>query len=110
MYPELDAAAEAAIDACLECFRVCHGMAMGHCLETGGDHARPRHFRLMIGCGELCRATATLLLGQAPKASAVARACADICDTCAHECDRLRDMPDCVAACRACARACRSLM
>jgi hypothetical protein len=108
MRTQHDTLRETAIEACLACFATCHGMAMDHCLETGGDHAGPRHFRLMIGCAELCRATATLLLGQAPHGAALARVCADMCDACAVACDRLRDMPACVAACRACAAACRA--
>ena len=35
------------IDACLDCHRVCLGLAMTHCLETGGEHVKPQHFRDM---------------------------------------------------------------
>jgi hypothetical protein len=38
------------IDICLDCHKTCLGMAMNHCLETGGEHAAPAHFRLMMAC------------------------------------------------------------
>ena len=28
---------QACIDACLTCYRTCHSMLMGHCVEAGGD-------------------------------------------------------------------------
>jgi len=31
----------ACIDACLDCHKICLGMAMTHCLEAGGEHTAP---------------------------------------------------------------------
>ncbi len=39
---------EAAVDAMLACHKTCLGMALTHCLNEGGDHVRPQHFRLML--------------------------------------------------------------
>ena len=36
------------IDDCLRCYRVCFEMAMTHCLEHGGRHVEPGHFRIMM--------------------------------------------------------------
>src|SRR5450759_6007596 len=31
------------IEECLRCYQSCFGMAMTHCLETGGKHIEPKH-------------------------------------------------------------------
>src|SRR5206468_10759424 len=43
------------IETCLSCYRTCLGTAMNLCLETGGKHVEPAHFRLMMACAEICR-------------------------------------------------------
>src|SRR5687768_8425391 len=52
----------ACIDECLRCYQVCLGMAMTHCLEEGGPHVEPDHFRLMMACAEICRTSAHFML------------------------------------------------
>src|SRR5262245_26450794 len=44
----------ACIDACFACQKTCMGLAMTHCLEMGGEHVAPKHFRLMIDCAAIC--------------------------------------------------------
>ena len=44
MSPEM----QSCIDECLSCHSTCLSMAMNHCLEAGGRHVEPEHFRLMI--------------------------------------------------------------
>lgn len=46
------------IELCLSCYRTCLGMAMNHCLETGGKHVEARHFRLIVACVATCRSCA----------------------------------------------------
>ncbi len=41
------------IDECLRCYQTCFGMAMNHCLESGGEHVEPKHFRIMMACAEI---------------------------------------------------------
>src|SRR5690606_16704615 len=43
------------IEECLRCHAVCLGMASHHCLEAGGAHVEPIHFRLMLACAEACQ-------------------------------------------------------
>jgi hypothetical protein len=43
------------IDICLDCYKTCLDTAMNYCLETGGEHVAPAHFRLMTACAEMCR-------------------------------------------------------
>ena len=49
---------QACIDECMGCYKVRLGMAMTHCLERGGKHVEPKHFRLMMACAEICRTSA----------------------------------------------------
>lgn len=46
---------QACIHDCLQCHERCLQDAMNHCLETGGAHVAPEHFRLMMSCAESCR-------------------------------------------------------
>lgn len=100
---------EACIEACLACYRTCLETAMGHCLEAGGRHVEPAHFRLMIACAEACRASAHVMLTRTPHHTSTCAACASLCDACADDCERLGGMEACVAACRRCAETCREM-
>ena len=100
---------EQCIAECLKCYEVCHQMAMNHCLEKGGKHVEPTHFRLMTSCAEICRTAADVMLSGAPVHAAVCAACADVCDACAESCEELGDMQACVTACRRCAESCREM-
>lgn len=97
------------IEQCLGCYKLCHGSAMTHCLEQGGEHVEPQHFRLLTACAEICRSCAHILLLNSSLYRAVCKACAEICEQCAHNCDRVGDMPECAQACRECADACEKL-
>jgi hypothetical protein len=95
------------IEECLRCYQSCFGMAMTHCLETGGKHIEPKHFRLMTACAEICRTAAHFMLMNSEHAKHLCKECAEICDQCAADCEKLGDMKECVQACQRCAEACR---
>ena len=97
------------IDRCLSCYSTCLGSAMTHCLEAGGKHTEPAHFRLMLACAEICRTSAHFMLLNTPHHKHTCRECAEICEECANDCERLGNMEDCVRACRACADSCRRM-
>lgn len=97
------------IDRCLHCYRTCLGMAMNHCLETGGQHVEPTHFRLMMNCADICRTAADFMLSGSPLHARICAACADICEACAQSCEQVGDMDECVEACRDCAQSCRDM-
>jgi hypothetical protein len=99
----------ACIDECLRCYQTCQGMAMNHCLERGGKHVEPEHFRTMIACVEICRAAAHVMLAGTPLHKRICAACAEICDACAKSCEGLDGMEECVSACRSCADSCRKM-
>lgn len=50
------------IDNCLNCYQMCLSTAMGHCLETGGQHTEAKHFSLMMACAEICQTSAHFML------------------------------------------------
>jgi hypothetical protein len=100
---------QACIDECLRCYQTCLGMAMSHCLEQGGRHVEPAHFRLMIACAEICRTSAHIMLTGTNAHRASCSACAEICADCAESCQSLDGMEACVAACRSCAESCRKM-
>lgn len=84
-------------------------MAMAHCLDVGGDHTEPRHFRLMMSCAEIRKTSAQFMLFGSMHHKHICGECAEICDECATSCEQLRDMQACVVACRRCAESCRAM-
>jgi hypothetical protein len=84
-------------------------MAMIHCLETGGDHVRPQHFRLMMDCAIVCESAADLMSHKSQFHHQLCGLCAEVCEACAADCEKLDGMEDCVAACRACAASCGAM-
>jgi hypothetical protein len=100
---------QACLDDCLRCYRTCLGEASAHCLEAGGKHVAPDHFRLMMACAEICRALAHFMLIGVPQHKATCRACAEVCEACAASCEEVGDMDECVRACRRCAESCRAM-
>lgn len=99
----------ACIDACLDCYKACLSTSMHHCLEVGGEHTEPKHFRLMAACAEICRTSAHFMLVGSDHHRHVCRECAEICTECAEDCERLGGMDECVHACRRCAESCRKM-
>lgn len=104
-----DSSMQACIDACRHCQQTCLQMAMSRCLETGGQHVEPEHFRLMINCAEICQTAANFMLSHSPLHAVICNACAQICTACADSCEHLGDMDDCVQACRQCAKQCEQM-
>ena len=76
---------QACITACTRCHQICLQTGMNHCLETGEEHVEPNHFRLLMNCAEICEA-------------------------CAINCERVGDMDGCVKAYRDCAKTCRQMV
>ena len=97
------------IQQCLECYSVCQANASLHCLEMGGRHVDPAHFRLMLDCVESCRSAAAMMLNGSDHAAEHCRMCARICRECADSCRALGDMDECVAACERCAESCERM-
>lgn len=97
------------MEQCLACYTTCQQTALQHCLELGGAHVEPGHFRLMLDCAEVCRASAALLSNGSPYHTEQCRLCAQICRACAASCAELDDMDDCIQACERCAESCEAM-
>jgi len=69
---------------------------MNHCLETGGKHVEPAHFRLMMACAEICRTSAHFMLINTPRHKHTCKECAQICAECASDCERIGGIEECV--------------
>ncbi len=99
----------ACIEECLRCYSICLSMASNHCLEAGGKHVEPQHFRIVLACAEMCRTSAAMMLIGTPHHKHTCRECAEICAECAASCEQVGGMGDCVATCRACAESCQKM-
>jgi hypothetical protein len=97
------------IEECLRCYQLCLAEASQHCLEAGGKHVEPEHFRLMLACAEICRTSAHMMLLGVEQHKASCAACAAICEACARSCAEVGDMQECVEVCRRCAESCRQM-
>ncbi|MBR0644411.1 four-helix bundle copper-binding protein [Plastoroseomonas hellenica] len=106
---QLSADMRACIEECLRCHSTCLGTAMNHCLEQGGPHVEPQHFRIMITCAEICQTSANVMLVGTRHHQHTCRECAEICEECATSCARVGGMEECVQACRRCAESCRRM-
>ena len=104
-----DAAMDECIRLCLQCYRTCQATLSQHCLEVGGAHVEPVHFRLMLACAEVCRTSAHLMITGSHVHKLQCAACAQVCRECAKSCAALGDMQDCVAACETCADSCERM-
>ncbi len=100
---------QACIDTCQRCHITCLSMASTHCLEAGGRHVEPTHFRLMLDCAQICATSADFMARASTHHTGVCAVCAQVCRACAESCRELDGMEDCVAACEACAASCEAM-
>lgn len=100
---------KACIDECLRCHKACLSEAMNHCLEAGGPHLEPHHFRLLMSCAEVCQTSANFALMNSPFHGALCGVCAQVCEACAESCEEVEGMAHCAATCRKCAHSCSSM-
>lgn len=100
------------IQNCVDCHSICLATAM-HCLEMGGKHAAREHITTLLACAEICQTSANFMLMQSPLHPQTCGVCADACEHCAAECERLADgdqqMLACAEVCRRCASSCREM-
>ena len=105
----MNPAMQECIKVCEDCHRTCLEMAMMHCLQMGGKHVEPEHFRLMINCAEICQTSANFMASGSKFHQRTCAVCADVCEACAKSCEEVGDMDACVSACRRCAASCKDM-
>jgi len=101
------------MDIMTECHNICLE-TVSHCLQMGGNHARPEHITVLLDCAEICQLSANFMLRKSNLHALSCATCAEICDRCAQSCDGFRDeadqtMKQCAEICRRCAEACRRM-
>ena len=100
------------IKYCTNCHSLCTVTAM-HCLHLGGPHAAPEHIRLLLDCAQICRTSADFMLRGSPLHERTCGVCAEVCQQCAEDCERVgggdQQMKQCADACRRCAESCRKM-
>lgn len=104
-------AMKACIESCVTCAAVCE-QTERYCLEKGGDHANAPHIRLLQDCIEICNTAAHFMLRGSQRYAVTCRTCADICEACAADCEKMWDddvMRQCAEVCRTCAASCHTM-
>ena len=100
---------QACIDECQTCHTACLSIAMHQCLEVGGKHTEPHHFKLMMDCAAICQTAADFMARGSEHHKHLCRECAEICRACAASCEQVGDMQACVDACLRCAASCEAM-
>ena len=109
--PQLSDEMKACIQNCLSCSAVCI-QTVTYCLQKGGRHAALEHIRLLEDCVQICKTSADFMLRGSALHARTCGVCADVCDRCASECEKMGDdavMKACADACRRCAESCRKM-
>jgi hypothetical protein len=100
------------IQNCSDCHAICTETAI-HCLTMGGPHAAPGHIALLLDCAQICATSADFMTRGSPLHRLTCGACAEICQQCADDCERMaggdQQMLQCVEMCRRCAASCRDM-
>ena len=108
---EVSAQMQRCIKNCSDCHDICRD-TVTHCLERGGDHARPAHIWLLMDCAEICQTSAHFMMHNSEFHHATCAACAEVCERCAEDCASFsedRMMQACSDMCRRCADSCRQM-
>ena len=97
---------------CTECRTICM-KTVTHCLGVGGKHADQAHIRMLLDCAQICATSADFMTRGSPLHRLTCGACAEICQQCADDCERMaggdQQMLQCVEMCRRCAASCRDM-
>jgi CBS domain-containing protein len=99
------------IATCRQCHDVCL-QTLSHCIEQGNRHLQPAHMRLLLDCIDICQTNVAFMLRGSDLHQSTCATCADVCEWCAGDCERLADdeqMRTCAEVCHECARICRAM-
>ena len=97
------------IQNALDCHVSCTNMLSNHCLEMGGKHVEPKHFKLMLDCAQICITSADFMARMSDHHTHICAECAEICLACAASCDAVGGMQECADAARKCAATCGAM-
>ena len=98
------------IDILAKCAAECNHCANA-CLDEDDVKMLARCIKLDIDCAEICSLAISFVSRSSEHADHVLNECADICESCAEECEKHSHMEHCrrcAEVCRSCADACHS--
>ena len=104
---------EKCAEACLDCAKECN-QGFHHCfkqVQAGkADHAKAMH--MCVDCGEVCSTAGKLVARMSPLMTITCLACAESCEACIAECEKMNDpgMKETIASLKACAASCREMV
>lgn len=94
------------IDKCSNCHKICLQTAMTHCLNMGGKHLEPEHFRSIEDSAKICENSVCFQLSGSKYSADICKLCAETCTACADSCEEVGRIEECVSACRTWAASC----
>jgi len=103
--------AQSCIESCWQSHVMCL-QTERYCMEMDGMHSTAAHLTLLADCAAMCETTADTLLRRSAQHAAICIACAQLCDSCAADCEAFRGdarMLECARTCRGCAEHCRAM-
>ena len=102
----MSAEANACVQACCDCSRMCLEAA-AYCADNG----RSAQWRALLDCAAQCQAACECLTRCSDCCSTVCTCCASVCAQCAEICKRSNDkqLQACIDACKRCAECCQSV-
>ena len=102
---------KACVDACLRAYAASSYCAAS-CLKEEHLHHMRNCIQLDMECSTICKAMAELLSMQSPFVFSLLPLCAEICESCAMECEKHEydHCKECATLCRHCAEECRILL
>lgn len=92
---------QSCIDACIRCAQECEYCAIA-CVSEEGTHSLAQCIKLDMECAKICWLAASFLASDSNFAVEICEVCATICNSCAMECEKHKDMEHC----RRCAEYC----
>lgn len=102
---------KACVDACLRAYAASNYCAASCLKEEHLDHMR-NCIQLNMECSSVCKTTADLLSMQSPFLFSLLPLCAEICESCAMECEKHQHVhcQEAATLCKHCAEECRLLL
>ncbi|HOQ99325.1 MAG TPA: four-helix bundle copper-binding protein [Anaerolineae bacterium] len=100
------------IQDCKECGAVCQE-TISYCLQMGGRHVEPTHFKLMMDCAEICQISENYMLRDSAFSATICAVCAEVCARCADSCSQFTGdatMQNCAEVCRRCSTSCQRMV
>jgi hypothetical protein len=103
---------EKCADACSDCAKECN-QGFHRCdkqVQAGkAEHAKAMH--LCVDCGEVCSTSAKLVGRMSPLMTITCQVCAESCEACIAECEKLKDpgMKETIESLKKCAASCREM-